>query len=202
MSASPESLSRMRRKAGSVTPPRPGSGRTGGSRRSRRCWPPARCAAPRSSCDSCLSAFTCFWSSRTTSSSHLFRRPSTIFSWTFSGLPSAAACSRSTRSSASLASSGTSSSRHVLRRSAAATCRATSRANSWNSLGAGHEVGLAVHLDQHADLAAGVDVARHDALAWPRARRAWRPRPGPSRAGSRSPCPRRRRPPGAPTCSP
>ena len=32
-------------------------------------------------------------------------RPSTIFSWTFSGLPSAAACSRSTRSSASLASS-------------------------------------------------------------------------------------------------
>ena len=34
MSASPESLSRMRLKAGSVTPPRPGSGRSGGSRRS------------------------------------------------------------------------------------------------------------------------------------------------------------------------
>src|SRR3954447_1895009 len=31
-------------------------------------------------------------------------------------------------------------------------------------LGAGHEVGLAVDLDQHADLAAGVDVARHHAL--------------------------------------
>src|SRR6185295_274418 len=82
--------------------------------------------------DSCLSSFTCLWSSRTTSSSHLFRRPSTIFSWTFSGLPSEAACSRSTRSSASFASSSTSS-RDTNCAFEAATCRATSRAKAWNS---------------------------------------------------------------------
>ena len=67
---------------------------------------------------------------------------------------------------------------------------------------AGHEVRLAVHLHERADLAVVVHVAGHQTLAGRRARRAWRPWPGPSRAAARWPSPCRRRPPGAPPCNP
>ena len=43
-------------------------------------------------------------------------------------------------------------------------CIAMSRTSSWNCVGAGHEIGLAVDLDQHADLAAAVDVRADGAL--------------------------------------
>ena len=39
-----------------------------------------------------------------------------------------------------------------------------SRSSSWKSVGAGDEVGLAVELEQDADLSAGVDVGAHRAL--------------------------------------
>ena len=193
MSASPESFSRIRRKAGSVTPPRPGSGRSGGSRRSRRCSRPARCAAPRSSCYSCLSSFTCFWSSSTTSSSHLFEPALDDLLLDVLGLAlgggllaqhAQLGLLRPRRPPRPRETYSGFDGGHVQRHLAGELLEL---------VGAGHEVGLAVDLDQRADLAAGVDVARHDALGRRRARRAWRPRPGPSRAGSRWPCRRRRR---------
>ena len=64
----------------------------------------------------------------------------------------------------------------------------------------GDEVGVAVELDDHADVA--VDEYLDRALRRPRARRACRPCRGPSPAASPSPCRRRRRRRSAPSCSP
>src|SRR3954465_13835435 len=80
---------------------------------------------------SCFSSLTCFWLRSTTSSSHFFTRPSTIFGRMFSGL-SAACCSK-TRTSASLASSVTSSSETNCVVGEAAMCIATSLAKSMKS---------------------------------------------------------------------
>ena len=97
-----------------------------------------------------------------------------------------AACSSEMRSSACSTSSGTSVLGDAAIGAAAAMCSATSRANADEVVVAGDEVGLAVDLDQHADLAVGVDVGLRRCPRWPRARRAWRPPRCPSRAASRS----------------
>jgi hypothetical protein len=81
--------------------------------------------------ESCLSGLTCSWLSSTTSSIHLRSLPSAIFGRTFSGL-SAACCSK-TRSSASLASSGISSSETYFVAGDAAMCSAISFANAMKS---------------------------------------------------------------------
>ena len=91
-------------------------------------------------------------------------RPSAIFSWTCSGLPSPAACSRKTRSSASRASSGHVVLGHVERRGGGHV-RGDLARELHEVLVAGHEVGLAVDLDQRADLAVVVHVAGDEPLA-------------------------------------
>src|SRR3954451_3894279 len=91
--------------------------------RSRRIWSIVR--------PSCFSSLTCFWLRSTTSSSHFFTRPSTIFGRMFSGL-SEACCSK-TRTSAARASSVTSSSETNCVVGEAAMCIATSRANALKS---------------------------------------------------------------------
>src|SRR5919199_4645455 len=80
---------------------------------------------------SCFSSLTCFWLRSTTSSSHFFTRPSTIFGRMFSGL-SAACCSK-TRTSVARASSVTSSSETNRVVGEAAMCIATSRAKALKS---------------------------------------------------------------------
>ena len=52
-------------------------------------------------------------------------------------------------------------------------------------VGAGDEVGLAVELEEHADLAAGVDVGSDGAFVGGAARPSWRPRPCRACAGRR-----------------
>ena len=74
--------------------PRPGSGRTAGSRRSHPSSRRSRRAAARSCGRRSLSALTCFCSSSTTSSSHFRIRPSAIFLRTSGGLLSSACCSK------------------------------------------------------------------------------------------------------------
>ena len=69
--------------------------------------------------------------------------------------------------------------------------------------GAGHEVGLAVHLHEHADARRPGDGCRSRRRpGWPRARPSWRRRPGPSCAGSPGPSRRRPGPPRGRSCSP
>ena len=76
---------------------------------------------------------------------------------------------------------------------AAATCMARLAHELLEVVGAGDEVGLAVDLDQHADLAAGVDVRADDAFGRRRGRPSWPPRRAPSRAGTERPSRGRRR---------
>ena len=149
------------------------SARSGGSRRSRRSSRTARRAAPRSSCRRACPSLTCAWLSSTTSSSHLRSLPSAIFSRTFSGL-SAACCSKI----AQLGLAWRPRARPPRTRSCGAGGRDVQRdvaRELQEVVVARDEVGLAVDLDEHADLAVGVDVALRPCPRPPRGRRAWPP---------------------------
>ena len=67
---------------------------------------------------------------------------------------------------------------------------------------AGHEVGLAVDLDERAEPAARVDVGADRGLRGRRGRPSWPPGPRRARAAGRSPCPGRRPSRSAPSCNP
>ena len=141
-------------------------------------------------------------SRRQTSLYHLLSWPSTIFSRIASGF--------------AWTDSSASEGRLLREQDVLAGCRSTSTYSGGEAgdlhrevpdellelVRAGDEVGLAVDLDQHADAAAGVDVAARRGPRGRRGRPSSRRRRGPSRAAARRPCPCRRRSPRARACSP
>ena len=137
------------------------SARSGAPRCSRRSWPtlrdqlarpscrgPSRTAGPAARCPGRTSSIL----------------PSTILSQIFSGLPSPSPARGRRARSRSTISAGMSSRRHRQRVRRGDVHREVAH-QRLELLGARHEVRLAVHLHQHADLAAHVDVAADRALA-------------------------------------
>ena len=174
MRDSPDSFNRMRLKTGSATTGRSygPSRRDVATRRPRTrtnrlttTFSPVLAERSPRSCSivlpSCLSPLTCSWSSRTTSPYHFFSWPSTILGRMFSGL--SAASSSKTRISRSLSSWGISSSvMYCLRRRGDVQREVLGELDEVLVLG--DEVGVALDLDQHADLAGGVHVGLNRAL--------------------------------------
>ena len=146
------------------------SGRSGGSRRSRR----SSAVSSSRSCSIVLPSY--LWvvmllASSTTRRHHLSILPATIFSRTFSGLSAASCSRRATRPPALLGGTSSASRRHG--RGGRGDLQRDIAGEGDEVLVLGDEVGLAVDLDQHADLAVGVDVGLDRALGGRRARRSW-----------------------------
>ena len=161
---------------------RPRTARTGGSRRSRRSRLTSAARSSSIVLPPYLSSLTCFWRSSTTSSSHLSSLPDDDLARGRSRAGRRPARSRSAPRARDPRRGRRPRDRE--RRRGGDVQREVPRELD-ELLVAGDEVRLAVDLDQHADPVARRGCSSAPRPPGPRRRRAWRPAPGPSPAGSR-----------------